>query len=118
MRPKKRKNKKTTAHIGAISYPYSKLQECVVTVLLLTSTPVRGSISKLYHRKYIIQYGCWTSHVQPQLKATTHLSLVYPTNCWLFCCYFDIVMKLTISILCWFKTLSIFILLLLKHYEN
>ena len=32
--------KEKVADIVANSYPYSKLQECVITVLLLTSTPL------------------------------------------------------------------------------
>ena len=41
MWPIKEKEKKTAAHIVAKNIiPYSKLQKCVVTVLLLTSTPL------------------------------------------------------------------------------
>ena len=46
---KKRERKQTAAHI----VPYNKLQECVVTVLLLTSTPlVRITYSKFGTNKY------------------------------------------------------------------
>ena len=36
----KRERQQTVADIVAKSYPYSKLQECVVTVPLLTSIPL------------------------------------------------------------------------------